>query len=43
MESVITLTEYTVLQKKNLCQDKQRAAGPDGVVGDPINVNDVLR
>ena len=32
---------YSPAERK-LCQDKQRAAGPDGVVGDSINVNDVL-
>jgi len=28
--------------ERNICLDQQRAAGPDGVVGEPINVNDVL-
>jgi hypothetical protein len=28
--------------ERNICLDKERAAGPDGVVGEPVNVRDVL-
>lgn len=28
--------------ERNICLDQQRAAGPDGVVGEPVNVRDVL-
>ena len=33
--------QYTPTQKK-VCEDKARAAGPDGVVGDPINLTGLL-
>src|SRR6056300_1224848 len=29
-------------QEKKVCEDQQRAAGPDGVVGEPINVTELL-
>lgn len=29
-------------QEKKVCEDQQRAAGPDGVVGETINVTEVL-
>ena len=29
-------------QEKKVCEDQQRAAGPDGVVGDPINITEIL-
>jgi len=28
--------------ERKICLDQQRAAGPDGVVGEPVNVRDVL-
>ena len=28
--------------ERNICLDQERAAGPDGVVGEPVNVRDVL-
>ena len=28
--------------ERQVCEDKQRAAGPDGVVGDPINVTKIM-
>lgn len=35
---------HRILSKaeKLVCEDKERAAGPDGVVGEPVNVNEVL-
>jgi hypothetical protein len=37
------LTENTLTQyEKVVCQDKQRAAGPDGVVGEPKTINDII-
>lgn len=33
--------QFSKIQKR-ICEDQQRAAGPDGVVGDPINISDVL-
>ena len=33
--------QYKALEKK-VCEDKQRAAGPDGVVGDPIDVTEII-
>ena len=31
-----------IKKSKEECEDKQRAAGPDGVVGDPINVTEIM-
>ena len=33
--------QFTYVQKK-ICEDQARAAGPDGVVGDPINLTEVF-
>ena len=33
--------QFSKIQKK-ICEDQQRAAGPDGVVGEPINISNVL-
>jgi hypothetical protein len=33
--------QYKALERK-VCEDKQRAAGPDGVVGDPINLTEII-
>jgi len=35
------MREYSKIEKK-ICLDKERAAGPDGVIGDPIDLRDVL-
>ena len=34
--------QFTKIQKK-ICEDKVRAAGPDGVVGDPINLTEIIK
>lgn len=28
--------------EKNICLDKQRAAGPDGIVGEPLNITELI-
>lgn len=28
--------------EKKICKDKERAAGPDGVIGDPINITELI-
>ena len=33
--------QYKEIERR-VCEDKQRAAGPDGVVGDPINVSEIM-
>ena len=33
--------QFTYIQKK-ICEDQVRAAGPDGVVGDPINITEIF-
>jgi len=33
--------QYKAIERK-VCEDKQRAAGPDGVVGDPINLTEII-
>ena len=33
--------QFTYIQKK-ICEDQVRAAGPDGVVGDPINLTEIF-
>jgi hypothetical protein len=33
--------QYKALERK-VCEDKQRAAGPDGVVGDPIDITEII-
>ena len=33
--------QYTAIEKQ-ICRDKVMAAGPDGVIGEPINILDVL-
>ena len=33
--------QYKDLERK-VCEDKQRAAGPDGVVGDPIDITEII-
>ena len=33
--------QFTYIQKK-ICEDQERAAGPDGVVGDPINLTEIF-
>ena len=33
--------QYTAIEKQ-ICRDKERAAGPDGEIGEPINVLDML-
>ena len=33
--------QYKEIERR-VCEDKQRAAGPDGVVGDPINVSKIM-
>jgi hypothetical protein len=35
------MKQYSKIEKK-ICLDKERAAGPDGVIGEPINLGDVL-
>jgi hypothetical protein len=35
------MRNYSKIEKK-ICLDKERAAGPDGVIGDPINLGEVL-
>ena len=34
--------QFTKIEKK-ICEDKQRAAGPDGVVDDPINLTEIIK
>ena len=34
--------QFTSVQKK-ICEEKVRAAGPDGVVGDPINLTEIFK
>ncbi len=29
-------------QEKKICEDKERAAGPDGEIGDPINITEMI-
>ena len=33
--------QFTYITKK-ICEDQERAAGPDGVVGDPINLTEIF-
>ena len=33
--------QYTTIEKK-ICEGKDRAAGPDGKVGDPINITKII-
>ena len=33
--------QFTYITRK-ICEDKERAAGPDGVVGDPINLTEIF-
>ena len=35
---------YRTMNKaqKRICEDKERAAGPDGVVGEPINITEII-
>ena len=41
MVNAITAS-YFQSSRKKVCEDQQRAAGPDGVVGDPINITEIL-
>ena len=34
--------EYSKAQRK-ICEDKERAAGPDGEIGDPLNISQMIR
>ena len=34
--------EYNKAQKK-ICEDKERAAGPDGEIGEPLNISQMIR
>ena len=42
MENVIILIASLPTSKKKICEDQVRAAGPDGVVGDPINLTEIF-
>ena len=41
MVNAIILIELLIKLKK-ICEDKERAAGPDGEVGDPINLTQIV-
>ena len=42
MEDVIILIDNLLKIEKEICVGKRRAAGPDGEVGDPINLTEII-